>query len=222
MKFHWRSIASLAILVSVLANDGAADIVLNGGFENGTGNSADDWANLADPNGSSGRSNADPRSGAFSAFIDFDNTNSAAPGAYFVQQNLGANTINPLLDHELSFWAKVEQTVFDSHDVFAQIQWLDQDNSNGGGFKGQELQSLIALGVNTDYQRFTLTDLAVPDDADSFLLRFQLSAGAVQSANNFNSLFIDDVTLTAIPEPGFAGLLGLAGLGCFAARRRRR
>ncbi len=74
--------------------------------------------------------------------------------------------------------------------------------------------SLIGLGINDSYQQFSL-DLTAAAGADSFLLRFQLSAGAVTGIAN--GVYVDDVALT--PAPGALALVGLGGL---AATRRRR
>ena len=80
---------------------------------------------------------------------------------------------------------------------------------------------LVPLGIDTNYQQFTVNNIDVPDDADPFLLRFQISAGAVDNiANNF---YVDDVSLSqvgAIPEPTTLGLFAMGAVG-FVLRRRR-
>ena len=165
-----------------------------------------------------------PNTGDFSAYISFDNTNNpAAGGAYFIEQNLGANVIDSTVNHDLTFFARAENSNFVGTDMFVQIQWLDQDGSDGGGFQGEVLQSLIGLGINdSGYQKFEIVDMDVPDSADSFLLRFQVAAGAVE--NTGNGMFVDDVTLSqtnAIPEPTTAGLVLLGVLGTTLIRRKR-
>ena len=171
-------------------------LVLNAGFENGTAMDADDWAELSGPSGFVIRSDEMPRTGTFSAHLAFDHINNPAAGAaYFIEQSPPANSIDSTQDHSLSFWAKAESDDFIGTNMFFQILWLDLDGSDGGGVQGELLTSLVDQGLNTEYQEFGFTDLDVPDSADSFLLRFQVAAGAVVDVAN--GMFIDDVVLSA-------------------------
>ncbi len=213
-----RNTATIALALSALATTASANIILNSGFEAGTGADANDWAELSGPAGFVGRSDAMPNSGDYSAYMAFDHINNSAAGAaYFMEQIQPVGSILPTTNYDLSFFAKVDSTDFIGMDTFVQILWLDQDGSNGGGVQGESLTSLIGLGINTDYQQFSFNDMDVPDGADSFLLRFQISAGAVD--NIANGLYVDDVSLAAVPAPGTTAILGLCGL---AATRRRR
>ncbi len=212
---------AFAIVAALLFSESVrADILLNSGFESGTGGDADSWTEISGPAGSVTRSGDSPRTGSFSAHMTFDHVNNAAAGAaYFIEQNQGANTIDNSLNYNLSFWARSESTDFDGTNMFVQIQWLDQDNSDGGGFKGETLVSLVSEGLNTTYQRFTLNDLDAADGSDSFLLRFQVSAGAVD--NIANGMFVDDAALSAVPEPTSLSLLALGSLAVLCRRNRR-
>tara|TARA_A100000171_G_C2130043_1_gene146093 strand:+ start:945 stop:1649 length:705 start_codon:yes stop_codon:yes gene_type:complete len=202
-------------IIAAAASFASADI-LNAGFESGTGTDAADWAEIiGGPSGSVERSAAMPNSGDYSAYMYFDHINNApAGGAYFIEQNQPVGSITAETDYNLSFYAAVDSTDFVGMDTFVQILWLDQDGSDGGGVRGETLTSLIGLGISDSYQQFSL-DLTSAAGADSFLLRFQLSAGAVNGIAN--GLYVDDVALT--PAPGAIALLGLGGL---AAGRRRR
>ncbi len=173
-------VLSLAILLVSAGPTTAANIILNPGFENGTGADAADWTEIGGAAGSTVRSSAMPNSGSFAAHMSFDhNVNPPAAGAYFIEQNQGANVINNLDNFDLTFSAKVDSTNFTGMDTFYQILWLDQDGSNGGGVKGEKLTSLIGEGINTSYKTFSLLNINVPDGADSFLLRFQISSGPI-------------------------------------------
>lgn len=212
----------ICAVTSLVVAPVSADLVLNGGFELGTGTDADNWTEIvAGPAGTVERDDSMPRTGGFSAHLAYDHINNpAAGGAYFIEQNSGANAINGTDNLSLSFWAKSETTDFTGANMFFQVLWLDQDGSNGGGVQGEILTSLTGIGLNTEYQEFGFDDFDVPDTADSFLLRFQASAGAVDGIAN--GLFVDDVSLTVktIPEPGSLILLSFACSG-LALRRRR-
>ena len=214
---NMNNASKIALLAAAaLTATASANIVENAGFENGSGADAFDWAEIVGgPSGGVERSLAMPNSGDYSAYLFFDHINNpAAGGAYFIEQNQPVGSINGGEDFNLSFYAKSMSTDFIGMDAFVQILWLDQDGSNGGGVQGETLTSLIGLGLNDSYQQFSL-DLTSAVGADSFLLRFQVSAGAVD--NIANGMYVDDVALT--PAPGAMALLGLGGL---AATRRRR
>lgn len=196
----------------------SANVIMNGGFEAGSGADADNWGELGGPSGFVGRSDAMPNSGGWAAYMAFDHVNNNPAGAaYFMEQVQPVGSIVAGELYDLAFHAKVDSTDFLGMDTFVQILWLDQDASDGGGVRGEMLTSLIGLGINDSYQQFTMNGLVAADGADSFLLRFQISAGAVD--NIANGLSVDDVSLTQVPAPASALLLGLGGLT--ATRRRR-
>ncbi|GJM18060.1 MAG: hypothetical protein DHS20C14_02730 [Phycisphaeraceae bacterium] len=214
------NVTALAALTAFgIASTASANILQNGGFEAGAGADAADWAEIiGGPSGSTERSTTMPNSGNASAYMWFDHiANPAAGGAYFIEQNQGANVVLDTESYDLSFFAKVDSTDFTGTDMFVQILWLDQDGSDGGGVKGEMLTSLVGLGINTSYQQFTMNGLDVAAGADSFILRFQVSAGAVD--NVANGMYVDDASLALVPTPASAAVLGLGGL--VAMRRRR-
>lgn len=219
-----NSIRGLFVLVAAavataLCGSASANILLNPGFELGSGADATDWTELTGPSGSTTRSGLSPHSGSFHAYMEIDHFNNPAAGAaYFIEQNQPVGSIDDSLNYNLSFFAKTDSTNFDGMDMFYQILWLDQDASHGGGVKGETLTQLIPAGINTTYQSFGLSDMNVPDGADSFLLRFQLSAGAVPDIAN--GLYVDDAVLAPVPEPASLGLLALSGVMAFVRRRR--
>lgn len=206
----------------------SANILLNSSFEAESGTDADDWLEISGPSGSTTRDGAMPNTGSFAAHMQFDHiTNPPAGAAYFIEQNQGANVIDNTDSFDLTFDAKVDSDNFVGTDMFYQLLWLDQDASDGGGVKGETLVSLIGAGINTTYQQFSLLGIDAPDGADSFLLRFQVSAGAVDGVAN--GLWVDNASLSVvgaeIPEPTTAGLLALGGLAagvCYRGRRARR
>jgi hypothetical protein len=203
------------------SGEASANIILNPGYENGAGADAADWAELSGAAGSTVRDSAMPSSGSFAAHMSFDHiANTPSAGAYFVEQNQGANVISDADNFDLTFDAKTDSSDFTGMDTFYQLLWLDQDASHGGGVKGETLTSLIGAGINTSYQTFSLLDVDVPDGADSFLLRFQISSGPVDGIAN--GLWVDNVSLsTVVPEPATWCLLATGGLLALVRRRRK-
>jgi hypothetical protein len=126
----------------------AQNILLNPGFEAGSGADAADWGEInGGPSGSTTRSSLMPDTGNWHALMEFDHINNpAAGGAYFIEQVQPVGSINPLVNYDLSFRAKAGSTDFVGVDMFVQILWLDQDASNGGGVQGEMLTSLIERG----------------------------------------------------------------------------
>ncbi len=220
-KTNWvlLSCLSLGILAGLSFDASASNILLNPGFEAGVGGDATDWEQIGGPAGSTSRSGSMPASGSFSALMAADHINNTPTAdVYFIQQVQPFGSIDSSLNYDLSFAAKVDSLDFTAIDMFYQIQWLDQDTSNGGGVIGESLVSLIAAGINTSYQTFSLSDIDVPDGADSFLLRFQLSPGPVPGIAN--GLYIDDASLSAVvPEPAAFSLF-VVGIFLPIARRR--
>jgi hypothetical protein len=216
-------VLSVATLVA-FADSASANILLNPGFEAGAGADAADWTEIGGGPGSTVRSDASPSSGSFAAHMSFDHINNTeAPGAYFIEQNQGANVIDNTDNFDLTFDAKVDSTDFTGINVFYQIMWLDQDGSDGGGVKGETLTQLTSAGINTSYQTFSLLDINVPDGADSFLLRFQISSGPIPGIAN--GLWVDNASLAVVggvvPEPASLGLLVVGGLLTLARRQRK-
>ncbi len=206
-------------VAALLAGSASGNILLNPGFELGSGADAADWLELTGASGSVERSTVSPHSGDYHMYLSFDHfLNPPAGAAYFIEQNQGANTIDNADNFNVSFYAKTDTMDFTGLNMFFQVLWLDQDGSDGGGVKGESLTYLIPLGINTTYQQFGLSDMDAPDGSDSFLLRIQLSAGAV--ADIAQGLYVDDVVFEkVIPEPGTFGLLGMGVLAMFTRRR---
>lgn len=71
--------------------------------------------------------------------------------------------------------------------------------------------------LNDSYQAFSITDTSL---AGTAFVQTVIAVTSPDSAGNASSLFVDGASLTAIPEPGSLGLLGLFGLGLVARRRR--
>lgn len=209
----------MALSVGLTANTMAVSLLANGDFEAGTGTDLDNWEELGSnpPNALVGYSTSDPASGTGHAFMSIDNTVNPAGTAIFIQQVTPVGSVNEGQTYTLTFDAKMTSLDFTGINVFAQVQFLDSDGSDGGGVRGEVLQSLIPT-INTSYQSFTIENLQPLAGADAVLVRFQLSAGAVDGI--VNSFQVDNASFQAIPEPSSAGLLLLGALGGLIRRRR--
>lgn len=211
--------ATASLFLGGIGTAGAANVLLNPGFESGTGSDSDFWVEIGAgaPNGDTVRSTAMANSGTAAAYMTIDNLNNpTGGGAFFIEQNLPVGSIDPTLNYNFSFFGKSDSLDFTGVNLFYQLLWLDQDGSDGGGVRGEILTSVVG-SITTSYTEFSLTDIDVPDSADSVLVRFQLSGGAVDGITQGFS--VDDVSLQAIPEPGASVLLLLGALSC--GRRRR-
>ena len=97
------------------------------------------------------------------------------------------------------------------HGIEIRIEWRDSVNN-------VEISRTpnFTPTIGTSYEMFTLQGTApVGADRARIIYAVQSFGGAVNG-----SVSVDDLSVTGIPEPGAALLLGLGGLG-FAVRRRR-
>ncbi|MEM9167684.1 MAG: hypothetical protein AAGB48_11775, partial [Planctomycetota bacterium] len=109
-----------AALGSFATAASAQNLILNPGFELGTGGDADNWEEIGGPSGATIRSDAMPFAGGWHASMSYDhvaNTPSAAP--FFIQQVSPANSIDPLVNYDFSFYAKLDGTDLVGLNVFA-------------------------------------------------------------------------------------------------------
>ncbi|HEX8341221.1 MAG TPA: PEP-CTERM sorting domain-containing protein [Tepidisphaeraceae bacterium] len=217
---------SAAMAVSMMSVPASA-VLLNTSFENGAGTDADNFNEIeasgdtANTNPQADRVNSDARTGSFSLRLSYANTATVGVGSNAEIQQLTSppGLVNPGDTFNFSFFAKRAGDLGPGTVGFYRVQFLDSDGSAGGGVKGdtglQQYQNGLQDGT---YTQFTLNNIIAPAGADAALISIQLSGGAV--ANASATVFIDDVTLTTVPEPTAA--LALAGVGAMALRRKRK
>ena len=73
--------------------------------------------------------------------------------------------------------------------------------------------------MTSDYTEFSLT-APVPAGADTARVVYAIQTFGGGPTNN-GTIFLDDASLTVIPEPSTLALLALGGCGFFALKRSR-
>ncbi|MEN0110422.1 MAG: PEP-CTERM sorting domain-containing protein [Planctomycetota bacterium] len=134
-------------------------------------------------------------------------------GGVIKQANIGIGVVSPGQEITISFDAAgnfgVGGVAF--AELFSEV--------DGGGTSASEILSGGPLALTSSYQPFSFTALAGPDVSGGITLQFNAATGAV--AGSTAQLFIDNVSVSVIPEPATVTMMALAGVGaCFLRRRR--
>ncbi|MEN1681131.1 MAG: PEP-CTERM sorting domain-containing protein [Planctomycetota bacterium] len=197
---------AMAVAVMLTSSVALANIELttNGGFETGT---TDDWVSFPTAN-STFNITSDANSGAWAAEVF---NNDLASSAVIKQANLGVGLVSPGDEVTISFAAKGEGVV--GGVVFAEFF----SELSGGGVSAGEILGGGPLALTDQYQDFSFTATAGPDVSGGVTLQFATVTGG--GAGSVSILFVDDASVTVIPEPSTAAL---AGLGLLAGVVRRR
>ena len=193
--------ASVAMLFITLSVASAQELTNNGGFETGD---TSGWVEFPTAN-STFNISTDANSGSFAGEVF---NNDLASSAVVKQANIGVGTVNPGDMLEVSFSAKGDFVVggVAFAEFFSEVA--------GGGVSSSEILSggPIFTSSETDYQDFTFNVTAGPDVSGGVTLQFGATTGGATGSTAV--LFIDDVSVSVVPEPSTAALmlLGLVGL----------
>ncbi|MEP2775098.1 MAG: PEP-CTERM sorting domain-containing protein [Luteolibacter sp.] len=97
-----------------------------------------------------------------------------------------------------------------------ELQNFRVDLVDGTGVAGTSLANVTSAGtLSTTYKEFTVNFTAISTET-TIWIRDISTAGTADG----NDIFLDDVSITAIPEPSAAALLGLGALSLVLRRRK--
>ena len=196
--------STIVILAATSISSAGIELTNNGGFESGNLNG---WESFPSGNSMFDLSN-DSFSGNFAGEI---NNLASGSSAVVKQANLGVGVVSAFQDVTISFWAmglgEVGGVSF--AEFFSEI--------DGGGVSSSELLGGAPLFVTSDWQFYSFDTTTGADVSGGVTLQFAAVTGA--NIGSTMQLFIDDVSVSIVPAPSSAALLGLGGL--FTSRRRR-
>ena len=202
--------AVAALCCSVVS---AAELTTNGGFETGdfTG-----WSQFPTGAGQQTVTNVNPFSGTFAGEI---NNSVAASNSLIKQANLGVGLVTPGQTINISFAARGSLTPggVAFAEFFSEIA--------GGGVSKSQILGGGPLALNGNPNTWTLFNFvttAGPNVSGGVTLQLGATNGATASPNAHMWYDQASVSITVVPEPASASLIGLAGLGLVSAMRRRR
>ena len=213
-----KSVISIVAMAAIAGVAAGQNVVMNGGFEMGTGGDSDFWNEFE--GGAAGtasmRSSDAPIAGDWSHVLDAvgDDTQGASAGINYNSiadggfVSLQENTIV-----NMSFEADVD--LGPGGVGFFVLRVL---NADGAIVADTGLQNL-ANGLNTTADLLVPAFAAAPNDTYAAFAEISVGAGAFEGS--LASAKIDNVIIngTLVPAPAAVSMLGLGGL--VAARRRR-
>ncbi len=207
-NLNWilRGCVAVALLAGTSVSGLADELTTNGGFEAGN---TSGWTSF--PTGSSTfLVTGDAASGAFAAEL-FNNATTS--GAVVKQANLGVGVVSPGQLVNISFAAKGSSA--NGGVAFAEFF----SELAGGGVSSSQLLGGGPLALTSSYQTFSYSVFAGPNVSGGVTLQFAAVTGA--AAGSVSVLFLDNVSVSVIPEPASFALLGLGGLAALMRRRCR-
>lgn len=213
MKLPQFHLLTAVIALSLAASAGAANLAVNGGFEDPVTSDGPPFVGFWEVfNGgagsSSGNSAVMPRTGLQSLEVSILNTDNTFAGAF--QDVTG---LTPGLEYTLSGWHASLSSPLDLT-AEVRIEW----RNSGSNTEISRTPNLTPVPASL-YSPFELT-AAVPVGADTarFVYAIQTFTGG---AGNNGTVYVDDISFAVVPEPSSLILLGVGGLALVAMRLRR-
>ena len=142
----------------------------------------------------SDRVNTDPYSGAWNLSLRVAGAGNGGPAAE-AQQTTATDSVTPGVSYDLE--ARIKAVGTFGAGVVAQIalQWVDTDNSHGGGVKGATGFVNIQNGLTNEYSLQGFTDLVAPAGSDAAIVMFRMAGGAF--AGSDGEIAVDSVILSS-------------------------
>jgi len=225
MPFKSLSVTAVAVL-SLFAASAQAQGFANGSFETastgvapppgGSGYFAANW--LFAPTGNPVQWGNDARTGTRSALLTVPN---GFGGSTLFQNSVDHGLLTPLgagnvgFAPMLSFWAKGD--VSTTGNILFSLRYL----AGNGGILVNSGNIFFQNQINTStWSQITFQGAAIPAGTVAMFLEINTAVGPLLDGR-LKAVFIDDITLAPIPEPGTYALL-LAGLGVVGLMAKRR
>ncbi len=226
MSFKSLSVTAVAVL-ALFAASAQAQGLANGSFEaastgtpappGGSGFFAANW--LFAPTGNPVQWSTEARTGTRSALLTVP---TGFGGSTLFQNSVDHGLLAPLgasnvgFAPVLSFWAKGD--VSTTGNVLFSLRYLAANGAILANSGNVFFQSQINP---TTWSNITYQGAAIPVGTAAMFLEMNTAVGPLLD-NRLNAVYIDDITLAPIPEPGTYALLlaGLAVVGVMAKRRR--
>jgi hypothetical protein len=210
-----RTVCALVVIcLAVLAGRSAeANLLANPGFEDPITSDGPPfvgfWEGFQGGGAVASRDTVMPRNGEGHLSLIIDNANNTFAGAF---QDVEGLLPGQLMD--FSLWHKTTTLPYNLVSE-VRIEWRNS------GSNSEISRTANFLPIPTlDYAPFSLV-AAVPAGADTARVVYAIQSFTNNNLPDVGTVYVDDVSLTVIPEPATIGLLGL-GLVAFAASRRRR
>ncbi len=169
-------------------------LVLNGGFESGSGTDADNWSELEYPGGSSvatvTRDNTHPYSGDWHLSLHVVGASNGGPAA-LGQQITPDGSVTPGQTYDLLAQVRRDGALGASVVVQLNMQWLNAAGAVVGGTGYLD----IGNQISETYAQFGFTNVVAPANADKALIMLRVAAGAISGASA--TIHYDDVALTS-------------------------
>lgn len=213
MRFTRNALLAAVALFMSASQANAQNLAVNPGFEDPiTSDGAPFvgfWEGFNGAGASSIRDTVQPRTGLGHLHMNITATNDSFAGAF---QDIEGLTPGQIVTYSGWHMTPISR-VFDLVPE-VRIEWRKTG-------QGPEVDRDQILPVPTaDYTQFSLA-LPVPLGADTARIVYAIQTGTNAGTLNTGSVYVDDVSLTVIPEPTTLALASLAGAALLVARRRR-
>jgi beta-glucanase (GH16 family) len=181
----------------------SGSLASNGGFESGSGTSADDWSLLEFAAGGSiataQRVSTLPYSGSWRVDLNVAGAPGGGPAAEARQTTpTGSVTPGTTYDHQL----QMRRIGSLGAGVVVQIalDWLDTDGSHGGGVKGTTGFFPVDSSLTESYAQFGFGGVVAAPDADAVQIIVRMAGGAFTGSDG--QIAIDEVILASTTPQG--------------------